>query len=268
MTEFRIAKPQTDYSLGSLERALGILHVLAEFPGLTLTEVLAHVGSTKGTVFRHLSALRAQGFVSVDSNKRYTLGPTLMQLGHVAHEQLELPKIASGPMRKIRDEFDETVHLGVLSAGSVVHIETMPSNQPLKMAAALGERAWPHDSSLGKCLLAWATADVVDAVIARGLPERTARTLTTPTALRDDLAAVRSRGYSLDDEESGIGVRCLGVPIRGADGLVIAAMSVSGPSDRVTYDAVPRIAARLIEQAAIVSTACGWPGPSSEGAIE
>ena len=260
MTEFRTAKPavSSQYSLGSLERALLIVETVSREPGLTVTEISERVGTTKGTAFRHLAVLRDRGYLSVNAAKRYALGPRLLQLGYAAHEQLALARISIDDMRGLRDRFDETVHLGVLIDGDVVHIETVPSTQALKMAAALGERAWPHVSALGKCLLAWEPVERVEALVPQLLPKASEKSLETREQLLQDLHAVRERGYALDDEESGVGVRCTGVPIRGADGSVIAAISVSGPAERVLRDRVPVIAAELLAAANRISLRCGW----------
>jgi DNA-binding IclR family transcriptional regulator len=260
MTAFRRTKPRecgAVYALGSLERALLIVETAAREPGLTVTEVAARVGTTKGTAFRHLSVLREWGYLSIDDDKRYSLGPRLLELGYTAHDQLALPRVAIDKMRELRDRFNETVHLGVLIDGDVVHIETVPSTQALKMAAAVGERALPHVSALGKCLLAWGPPDRLES-LADPLPKQSPKSLITREDLQQDLEAVLNRGYALDDEESGVGVRCTGAPIFGANGSVIAAISVSGPADRITYDRVPAIARDLLDTAKQISERCGW----------
>jgi IclR family acetate operon transcriptional repressor len=265
MTAFRRIKPiygAAVYALGSLERALLIVETAAREPGLTVTEMAARVGTTKGTAFRHLSVLREWGYLSINDDKRYSLGPRLLELGYTAHDQLALPRVAIDKMRELRDHFNETVHLGVLIDGDVVHIETVPSTQALKMAAAVGERAFAHVSALGKCLLAWGPADRID-TLPDPLPQQSPKSLTTREDLLRDLAAVSARGYALDDEESGVGVRCAGAPIFGADGSVIAAISVSGPADRVTHDRVPAIAEELLSTAKHISERCGWSAYST-----
>lgn len=265
MTGFHNAKPRGHYALGSLERALSILETLAEEPNLSATEVGERIGASKATVFRHLSVLRERGYLASDDAKRYALGPRLLQLGFVAHDQLSLPRVAIDVMRQLRDEFDETVHLGMLVDDDVVHIETVPSSQPLKMAAAIGERAWPHVSSLGKCLWAWRDIDSLRAELPEILPAQSPKSLTTRAALLEDLIVVRQRGYALDDEESGIGIRCIGAPIRGPGGQVLAAMSISAPADRVTRERVPELSARLILAARDVSRECGWTPRDGDG---
>jgi IclR family transcriptional regulator, KDG regulon repressor len=256
----------TEYAIGSLERALFVLDTLAAEPDLTLTDILARVGATKGTVFRHLKVLEQHGYVVAGPGKRYALGPRLMQLGHIAHEQLALPKVARVPMIGLRDRFNETVHLGVLIGDDVVHVESVPSTQPLKMAAALGERTWPHISALGKCLLAWSGEERLAKVVAHGLPRMTERTLVELEPLAGNLRDVRTHGYAIDDEESNIGLRCVGAPVHDAEGSVIAAMSVSGPTERITQQRVPEIAAAVVAAAREVSARCGWAEPAMQSA--
>jgi len=255
----------TEYAIGSLDRALLVIDTLAASPALTLTELVARVGASKGTVFRHLKVLEQHGYIVCGADKRYSLGPRLLQLGHIAHEQLALPKVALEPMTALRDRFEETVHLGVLIGDDVVHIESVASRQPLKMAAALGERTWPHVSALGKCMLAWQGEERVGELVAHGLPRLTAQTLVELPELAQDLRAVRGRGYSIDEEESNVGLRCVGAPVHGADGAVIAAMSVSGPSERITRERVPEIGAAVVAAAHEVSRRCGWTEDTEYG---
>ena len=176
---------QSPYRIGSLERALLVVDTLAEVPDASVAELAQLLGVAKGSLFRHLKVLEANGYVlQSPGTKRYSLGPRLLYLGHAARQQLRLPEVAAPLMTALRDRFNETVHMGVLSRGEVVHVEVAPSAHPVKMAAEVGDRTWAHVSGLGKVLLAWGGDDAVEFVLReRGLPSLTDRTIVERAAL-------------------------------------------------------------------------------------
>jgi DNA-binding IclR family transcriptional regulator len=257
---------QPQYRIGSLERALLVLDTLAEVPDASVAQLAQLLGVAKGSVFRHLKVLEANGYVQQSpETKRYSLGPRLLYLGHAARSQLRLPELAAPLMTALRDRFDETVHMGVLSRGEVVHVEVVPSTHPVKMAAEVGDRTWAHVSGLGKVLLAWGGDDAVEFVLReRGLPALTDRTIVDRAGLEAELERVRSRGYAIDDEESADGLRCVAAPVRDGRGAVVCALSLSSPAERLSLEAAEAAAPAVIETADGIARRLGWGGGSSE----
>src|SRR3954454_1994252 len=190
------------YRIEALERGLLILEALGEAPGASLMELVERLSVPKGTLFRHLQVLESRGYVVRDEgSRRYSLGPRLIHLGFSARRQLKLADVALPFVELLRDRFNETVHVGVLDRGQVVHIQAAASRHAVKMVSAVGERTGAHISALAKALLAWAGSDAVDRMIAEwGLPRFTEQTLITQPEFEADLARVRERGYSFDDE--------------------------------------------------------------------
>ncbi len=243
-----------NYSVGAVQRALAVLEELARTPDLSAAELARALSIPRGSAFRHLKVLEAAGYVSRDpASGRYGLGPELIHLGFLAQRQLHLPRVAAPTMVALRDRFDETTHLGVLSGGEVVHIEVVPSTHRVQMASRVGERAAPHASGLGKCLLAWDGAELPEELTAL-----TDRTVTTRAGLEEELARTRERGWALDDEESGLGIRCVAAPIRDHGGDVVGAVSISGPAERLTLDRAVAAAPAVAEAAEEISTRLGW----------
>jgi DNA-binding IclR family transcriptional regulator len=250
---------QTQYRIGSLERALLVLDTLAEVPDASVAELAQLLGVAKGSLFRHLKVLEANDYVQQSpETKRYSLGPRLLYLGHAARAQLRLPEVAAPLMTALRDRFNETVHMGVLSRGEVLHIEVVPSTHPVKMAAEVGDRTWAHVSGLGKVLLAWGDDDAIALVLReRGLPALTDRTIVDRQSLDVELERVRSRGYAIDDEESARGLRCVAAPVRDGRGAVVGALSLSSPAERLSLEAAEQAAAAVIETADAISRRLG-----------
>ena len=258
---------QSPYRIGSLERALLVVDTLAEVPDASVAELAQLLGVAKGSLFRHLKVLEANGYVlQSPGTKRYSLGPRLLYLGHAARQQLRLPEVAAPLMTALRDRFNETVHMGVLSRGEVVHVEVAPSTHPVKMAAEVGDRTWAHVSGLGKVLLAWGGDDAVEFVLReRGLPSLTDRTIVERAALEAELERIRSRGYAIDDEESARGLRCVAAPVRDGRGEVVCALSLSSPAERLSLEEAEEASAAVIETADEISRRLGWGGERAAG---
>jgi IclR family transcriptional regulator, acetate operon repressor len=257
------------YKIGSLDKALRILEEIAESPGRTLAEISRSLDAPRAGVFRHLKALEALGYVvtSPDS-KRYVLGPRLIYLGVAARSQMRLADVARPAMVALRDEFNETVNMGVLARGEVIHVEVVPSTHPVKMAVQVGEWTYCHCSALGKVLLAWSEPEVAaEAIRERGLPALTDRTVQTPRELASALETVRSAGFAIDDEESSLGLRCVAAAVRDGTGKVVAAISLSSPADRLAKVDALRLAPRIISAAGAVSRRLGWFGDDGESTL-
>jgi DNA-binding IclR family transcriptional regulator len=250
----------TVYEVGPLDRALDILEELAKVEQIALVDLAAAVRLSKSTAFRHLKVLARRGYVIQDlETKKYALGYGVLQLGYHARRNLHLPKVAHAEMAQLAAEFNETVHLGALIGPEVVHIAVIPSTQSLKMASEIGERTMVHVSSLGKCLIAWEGPEMLDAVLAGpGLPRFSPHSITDREAFERELAQVREQGFALDDQESLVGLRCVGAPVRGVGSTVIGAVSLSGPVDRVSEARLPEITGRVMTAAAQISRRCGW----------
>jgi DNA-binding IclR family transcriptional regulator len=255
------------YRIGSLERAFSVLEAIADLGGATLAELAVETGAPKPSLLRHLRVLETAGYVTMNPElKRYALGARLIHLGYAARQQLGLVDVSAPLMRDLRDRFDETVHLGVLSHGDVLHVAVVPSRQPLKMATPVGEWTFAHVSALGKVLLAWGNGRVLgETLAARGLPRLTERTIVDPNALKRELDGIRSKGWAVDNEESALGLRCVAAPVRDASGHVTAALSVSAPATRLSQSDIRQVGPAVVRVASLISERLGYqPGAERE----
>ncbi len=219
-------------SVQSVERALDVLEALAEHGGEAgLSEIAARTGLPFGTIHRLLQTLLSRGYVRQESDRRYALGGGLVRLGGVAESMVGV--WAQPYLTRMVELSGETANLAVLEGDFVVYVAQVPSPRRLRMFAEVGRRVLPHSTAVGKVLLAGRAAGVTLPLFERtGMPRRTPNTITDTPAMMAELERVRARGYAMDLGEEELGVHCLAVPVHDGD-RVVAAMSVSGPAERI-----------------------------------
>ncbi|MCX4759778.1 IclR family transcriptional regulator [Streptomyces sp. NBC_01275] len=235
----------------SLRRALGILMYLAEDRGhphgVTLTDLAAGLDLSKSTVLRLVAPLREVRLVDQDPESgRYRLGPQNALLGQAYLERRDTRQITSPVLHRLAEQSGETIHLVTFDFPEIVYIDKVESPRAVRMHSRIGGRLPAYCTATGKVFLAHADVDVVDQVIAAGLPARTPATITSPERLREELALIRERGYAVDDVENEQDIRCVAAPIHDHSGAVTTAVSISGPASRVTRDRLPEIGGLLI----------------------
>jgi DNA-binding IclR family transcriptional regulator len=225
------------YEVRAISRALEVLDAIqGSGGGISLNELVEQSGLTKPTVFRMVRNLEHGGLVErVAGADRYRLGLRCVALGQAYLEQVDFRREALPVLERLRDSYNETVHLAVLDEHlRVVYLEKLEGRQAVGiMMSAVGRSAPSYCTGLGKALLSARDDDPVAVLEARGdLVRKTPTTIWRSEALRRELRTIRERGYALDLEEHEAGVRCVATAIRGPGGNV-AALSIAGPADRM-----------------------------------
>ena len=258
----RAARPRRPVPDGQLSTVTHTLRLLQQFtfdePVLGVSELARRLGTGKSTVHRMLRTLQAEGFVAKTNDDRYRLGFKLYELGQLVVHTTELRAVAHGILERLRNESAETAHLAVLDGTEVVYLERFESQATLRLFGRVGRRMPAHTTSSGKAMLAFAAPDVVDAVVQTGLRRLGPRTITSRPVFLQALAEVHEHGVSVSFEESESGVASVGAPVLGHDGTVIAAVSVAGPSLRMTREAMPRFTRMVLRAAADISAGMGY----------
>jgi DNA-binding IclR family transcriptional regulator len=248
------------YQLQSLDRAVQVLELLADSEGpLGLADVCERMDLHKSTAHRALMVLERTGLIERTPENRFRLGLKLYELGSRAVEQIDLRARVHPWFRRLSAQVGETVHLGVLQKTSVVYLDKVePNNRRVWLDSRIGASNPVYCTAMGKAILAFLPPAEAAAIIARiRFVRYTPRTLSTAEALQRSLERVRRRGYAIDDEEVECGVRCIGAPIINERGRPVAAVSVSGPSSRITQQSVPGIAERLLRCCREISASLG-----------
>lgn len=229
-----------DGGVQSLQRAFELLEHLADTGGeASLSELATLSGLPMPTIHRLIRTLVDLGYVRQNTNRRYALGARLIRLGENA--SMQFGSWARPLLAELVDEIGETANLAVLERDEVVYVAQVPSKHSMRMFTEVGRRLLPHGTGVGKAMLAHLPSEDVTALLSRtGMPSYTEHTFTDQDALLRELAKIAQQGYALDEAEQELGVRCVAVAVPGAP--VPAAVSVSGPSGRLTMEAVERIA--------------------------
>lgn len=261
----RISTERTVYRVQVIERAVDILQVLSEDSReLGAGELGERLSLHKSTVHRLLTVLDQHRLIRRNAETgRYTLGLRLFEFGTRAVHGLRLRDQAQPYLDQLARETGETAHICVFDNGEMVSVAYAEGARSIRMPATVGRRTTAYCSAVGKAALAFLPESVLEEVLARPLHARTEKTLVTRTALLADLRQVRIRGYAVDNEEREKGLRCVGAPVWNYSGEVAAAVSVAGPSFRITRTRVPTIARAVVAMTRRLSADLGYRGDHS-----
>lgn len=247
----------------ALDRALGLLEMLARHPGLTLSDLAAESGQAVATVYRALVTLQGHGMVEVEEpGQLWHIGGGAFRVGSAFLRRTKVVERARQPMDALMRATGETANLGVEWRDEVLFLSQVETHEAIRAFFPPGTKGPMHVSGIGKALLAWYPEDRVQGIIARqGLQKFTSLSITSETALLRDLARTRDRGYSIDDQERAEGMRCIAAPVFNAYGEPVAGISVSGPAFRVSLSDAARIGAEVRATADQVTAATGGSPP-------
>ncbi len=207
-----------------------------EEPELGVTELSQRLELPKSTVYRLLASLQRGGLVDQDpETEKYRLGIELVRLAGLVLKQIDVRQIARPYLHSLAETSEETVNLTVLTGdGKVINIDGIPSPRMVRNVGWIGREMLPHCISSGKVLLAYLPQQQLERILAKGLPRFTDKTITDPVRLQEELNQVRQQGYAVAQEELEVGLSAVAAPIRNHEGTVIAVISVSGPSFRLS----------------------------------
>ena len=218
-----------------------------------LEELADATSLPKSSVHRTLAALRSRGFAYQQADGRYVAGSELLRVAFDFYDRVDVRVMLQPLLLRLRDELNETVHLGVLEGADVVYLDKLESRHPLRLTSTIGGRNPAHCTAVGKALLAWTYPSEAElrAWIAnsRPLARRTPSSITDQAALAKEMARIRADGFARDMEESEVGVRCIAAPVFVGTSRPRAAVSISAPRDRMSSSRIRAIAPLLVQGA-------------------
>lgn len=239
----------------SVERAVRLLELLAQHTELSLGQLASLAGMHKSTAYRLLHTLMGLGYVAQDEDQgNYRVGLRLVEMGGRAMRSWPLHRAAEPAMERLAESLGEAVNLAVEDNLTMVYVATVDAKNLLRMQLNVGRRAPMHCTAVGKAVLAVDPVRVerLKAVNA-ALLQLTPRTLVQWRDLDAELAQVRSRGFTIDDEEQEIGARCVAAAIVDVRGRVRGALGISAPSARLSFERAMEAGPAIVAAAQMVS---------------
>ncbi|HEV8095082.1 MAG TPA: IclR family transcriptional regulator C-terminal domain-containing protein [Burkholderiales bacterium] len=255
----RIAR-DSDGTVQSLMRALRLLEVLAEDDeGYRLVDLAERAGLSTSTTHRLLTTLEQKRFTQYDREQNlWHIGVECFSIGAAFARRKNFTRIALPIMRRLRDATGETINLGLLDQGDVVFLSQVESREVMRAITRPGGRMPLPCTAMGQAILSAMDQDEVGRILHKhGLPRRTQNSISRPTKLRDALDEARKVGYAVDHEENSVGLRCVAAVVHDENEQPYAAVSVAGPSVRVTLGRVPELGRQVVEAAREISRATG-----------
>lgn len=243
------------YAIQSLDRAIDVLEAFQSGEAARgVADLAREVGLPRATVHRLLAALSSRGFLDQDeSSGKYRLGLKLFELGSVVADSLDVRRVARPYLLRLMKETGETAHLVVLDGIDIVFVDKVETDNPFRMVSVIGGRLPARFSGSGKALLAQLSDEELGRRLA-SLPRE------DRPALLARLREIRAWGWARDDEETQLGLRCVGTFVRDHTGAAVAGLSVSGPIVRLSDDRVPDLVRHLRATADAISRGMGFRG--------
>jgi IclR family transcriptional regulator, acetate operon repressor len=228
------AKP-TDNAVGTLERGLAILQFFKRVPEAGVAEVAIALDLSRSTTYRIAERLRELGFLEVNaSTARWRLGRETVQLGVAALQSTDIMRVAPPVLLELLEGTREAVNLAVFDTDSMVLIYREQGPQSVTISSRLGSRRSMHASGLGKAYLAALRSNERRALIDRLKLERyTPETIVDKAALERALVGIQKRGFADDCREFEQTLACCAAAVFDHRAVPVAAISVSGPAERI-----------------------------------
>ena len=208
-----------------------MLEALSVTADAGVTELACELGTSKATVNRLLTTLLRAGFVEQDAeSRRYNLSLKIAVLAESVRSRTGVVELARDHLKRFAERVGETVNLGVMLDGALVYADTIPSRHILGIETRSGSSLPAYCTGAGKVLLAHLPEEQLTEYLSALVPvQHTTTTLTTETAIREELERVSRAGFALDRGELLEEAWCAAAPIFGRDRLVLASVSVSAP---------------------------------------
>jgi DNA-binding IclR family transcriptional regulator len=248
-------------SIQSVDRALQVLEILARQGQGGVSDIADTLGVHKSTVSRLVSVLEARGFVEQLADRgKYRLGFTLVRLAGATMATRDLGKESREISEALAAEAGETVNLAILEGDRAINITEASGPLGIALRTWVGQSSPAHATSSGKVLLAAVPENRLPQVLGADLERFTANTIVDSDVLTEQLRLISRRGWASAVEELEDGLNAIAAPVRDHTGDVIAALSVSGPSFRLTADTIDHLSSRVRASALEISVRLGFPG--------
>lgn len=242
----------------TLFRGLDLLDVVAESGTIALPALAKQLGLTRSTTHRLATALVERRLLSQAPREGYSLGSKLLELGYLASQQMDLPRVARPHLEKLWEGTEDTVHLGVLDDDRALYLDKLTGRRRINISSRVGDRQPIRSTGLGKALVLddgedrWRSLYQSEGPPAPGAPDE--------KQWIDWMRDYSKRGIAFDLEENEDRIRCVAAPIRGASGQIVGAISVSGAAQYMDDDRMKTLVDDVRDTANAIGRDLGWNG--------
>jgi DNA-binding IclR family transcriptional regulator len=249
------ARQSKSAPVGVVGKVLRVLEALdRSSTGLQLREIAEQTGVHKCTAYRFLAHLESEGYLFRDDDGAYVVGPKLARLGAGVSYHATLRKISRPVLSSLLKATNETVNLGVMDGHDVLYLDVMESPHTFRMVSQPGLHRPLNSTALGKAMLAFLPAEQREEILPTlTFTPLTPRTIPNLARLRRELTRTAQQGFAIDDQEADMGARCVAAPILDERGKIAGAISVSGPTTRISKEKVQIYALAVKKGARMIS---------------
>jgi len=253
-------------SVQSLDRAVALMKLVAAGSGLSLTEISQQSGLAASTAYRMLTTLQAHGMLEFnEADQLWFIGIETFRMGAAFLRRRKLAEQGRAIIQELMMLSGETANLAVADEDCVVFVSQVETHEAIRAFFRPGTRSPLHASGIGKAILAFMEPRQCDAMLSRlTLEVFTEKTHTTRASLAADLTAIRRRGFSVDDEERNLGMRCVAAPVFNEFSEAVGGVSISGPTVRVTDAKIAALGPAVNAAARKLTLAMGGLYPSAD----
>lgn len=242
----------------ALYRTIKILNFIAEKGKCNASEIIDNLQIPKSSVYLLLDELKNYQFIRQDEYGYYQLWIKIVELGELASRHFDIKETAKRHLAKLTDRTGLLSHLGILDNQTAYYILKIESHSTISVRSYVGKQVSLYRSGIGKCLLAFQETEKIQTIIDQiNFEKKTNTTITTPNKLLNELAKIRQQGWSIDNEEDYINVRCVAAPIFDRQNKITAAISVVGTTLQVTDQLLPKLIEEVKKCAHAISKELG-----------
>ena len=245
----------------SVDRAITVMELLSRRGWSGVTEVAKELEINKSTSYRLLTTLRDRGLVEQDpATEKYRLGFGLVTLASSVTADLDVARCSRPVCDRLAQQTRETITVAVLEGDDAVILYQSNTRSSALSVDWSGRHTPLHATAAGKIFLHYMPEDQRRRILKRSLQSYTENTIVDPKALREDIRRENGRDYWYTIEELEVGLNAIAAPVRSAEGVVVAAVSVSGPAFRLPPESFPEIGELCVQAAGEISRCLGFQG--------
>ncbi|MET3289263.1 UNVERIFIED_CONTAM: IclR family KDG regulon transcriptional repressor [Brevibacillus sp. OAP136] len=252
---------ERDYTIQTVQNAMQILRLFTiDKREWTLSEIASHKSMSISTTKRLLKVLDDNGYLGRDEGtKKYRLGLSILKISGIIKTTMEIHREAQPIVKKLVNDFGEAVHIGILEGTETVYLDKMESLHPVRLSSHIGKNNPVYCTGCGKVVLAYKEPkeqeEILKKIEQQGFYPFSSKTVRDVSELKHHLIRIKQQGFAVCVDEFSEGITSIAVPIYDYNEAVVAAMSITGPNNRMD---IPKMVDGAIKAGKEISKSMGY----------